>query len=66
MVAVTVCTTMMLIIILAIATGIFLPLLAKRLGLDPAALAGPITTSIVDIIGLIVYFNIAKIFIPCL
>ncbi len=66
MVAVTVCTTMMLIIILAIATGIFLPLLARRLGLDPAALAGPITTSIVDIIGLIVYFNIAKIFIPCL
>ena len=64
MVAVTVGTTMMIIILLAISTGIFLPLLAKRIGLDPAALAGPITTSIVDIIGLIVYFKIAQLIIP--
>ena len=58
--------TMLILVQLAIATGIFLPLLAKRIGLDPAALAGPFTTSIIDIIGLIIYFNIAKFFIPAL
>ena len=51
---------------LAIATGVFLPLFSKRIGLDPAALAGPITTSVVDIIGLIIYFKVAQMFIPAL
>ena len=47
--------TMGSIVLLAISTGITLPLISKRLGLDPAVLAGPITTSVVDIIGLINY-----------
>ncbi len=59
-------STMSLIVLLAIATGVCLPLLSKKLGLDPAVLAGPITTSIVDVAGLIIYFNIAKAFIPTL
>lgn len=58
--------SMLLIAILAIATGIFLPLFSKRIGLDPAVLAGPITTSIVDVIGLIIYFKIAQMLIPAL
>lgn len=58
--------TMMSIILLAIFTGLLLPLLSKRVGLDPAALAGPITTSIVDIVGLIIYFKVAQIFLPIL
>jgi magnesium transporter len=58
--------TMMTIVLVAIATGVFLPFLSKRLGLDPAALAGPITTTIVDVVGLIVYFKIAQIFLPIL
>jgi magnesium transporter len=62
--AVTVGFTMLLIAILAIATGIFLPLFSKKVGLDPAVLAGPITTSIVDVVGLIIYFKIAQMFIP--
>lgn len=56
--------TMLLIALLAIATGVFLPLFSKRIGLDPAVLAGPITTSIVDVVGLIIYFKIAQMFIP--
>lgn len=51
---------------LAIATGIFLPLISKKVGLDPAVLAGPITTSVVDIVGLIIYFKVAQFFIPAL
>lgn len=57
-------STMTLVVLLAIATGICLPLVSKRLGMDPAVLAGPITTSVVDIVGLIIYFNIAKMFLP--
>lgn len=58
--------SMALIGILAILTGVFLPLFSKRVGLDPAVLAGPITTSVVDVVGLIIYFKVAQIFIPVL
>jgi len=58
--------TMLFIAILAISTGIFLPLFSKRVGLDPAVLAGPITTSVVDVCGLIIYFKVAQLFIPAL
>lgn len=66
LVALTVGCTMLIIVLLAIATGIFLPLIAKRFRMDPAALAGPFTTSIIDVIGLIIYFKIAQFFIPAL
>lgn len=65
-IAIAVGLSMILIAILAIATGVFLPLFSKKVGLDPAVLAGPITTSIVDVVGLIIYFKIAQIFIPVL
>jgi magnesium transporter len=64
--AIVVGLTMLLIAILAIGTGIFLPLFSKKIGLDPAVLAGPITTSIVDVVGLIIYFKVAQMFIPAL
>lgn len=56
--------TMSFVVILSVMTGITLPLLSKKIGLDPAVLAGPITTSVVDIVGLVVYFNIALKFLP--
>lgn len=58
--------TMMIIVLVAIATGMFLPFISKRLGLDPAALAGPITTTVVDVVGLIIYFKIAQLLLPML
>lgn len=64
--AIAVGLTMSFIVLLAILTGITLPLISKKIGLDPAALAGPITTSIVDVIGLIIYFKIAQTIIPIL
>jgi magnesium transporter len=66
MLSIVVGLTMLLIALLAIATGISLPLISKKIGLDPAVLAGPITTSIVDVVGLIIYFKIAQFFIPAL
>jgi magnesium transporter len=58
--------TMMVIVLVAILTGMILPFLSKRMGLDPAALAGPITTTVVDVIGLIIYFKVAQLFLPVL
>lgn len=40
--------------------GSMLPLAAKRLGIDPAAVASPALASIVDITGLFIYFGMAK------
>ncbi len=64
--ALVVGSTMTCIVLLAIMTGIFLPLISKKIGLDPAVLAGPITTSIVDVVGLIIYFKIAQAILPVL
>ena len=63
---ITVGFTMFCLIILAISTGIFLPLISKKIGLDPAVLAGPITTSVVDVCGLIIYFKVAQVILPVL
>ena len=38
-----------------------LPIAAKKLGLDPAVMAVPMITTIVDAMSLIIYFNIARI-----
>ena len=58
-VSLTVCLTMIMTIIFAKFVGSTLPILAKRLGFDPAVMASPFITTIVDAISLIVYFNIA-------
>jgi magnesium transporter len=48
-------------VVLAKAIGSMLPLLAKAIKVDPALMASPIITTIVDAGGLIVYFRIAKL-----
>lgn len=58
--------TMYILVLLAICTGLVLPVISKRIGWDPAVLAGPITTSVVDVAGLVLYFKIAQAFIPIL
>ncbi len=63
-IAVTVGITMSCLILLAVFIGISLPVISKKIGLDPAVLAGPITTSAIDILGLIIYFKIAQILVP--
>jgi len=47
-------------IMLAKALGCAMPMLAKRLGLDPALMASPMITTVVDMSSLFIYFNIAK------
>lgn len=60
MIALTVALSLSLTIILAKIIGAVLPLLAKRIGLDPAVMASPLITTLVDAISLIVYFFVAR------
>lgn len=46
-------------IVMAKLIGCTLPMLAKRLGFDPAVMASPFITTIVDALSLLVYFAIA-------
>ena len=38
-----------------------LPLLAKKIGFDPAVMASPFITTVVDAISLMIYFNFASL-----
>ena len=60
MVALTVCLTMILTVLVAKTIGCILPLCAKKLGFDPAVMASPFITTTVDALSLLVYFGIAK------
>lgn len=59
-VALTVSLTVVITVIASKIVGGILPLIAKKLKLDPAIMAGPLITTIVDALALIVYFSIAK------
>ena len=58
-IALVVSLTILVVIMLAKLVGCILPILAKRIGLDPAVMASPFITTIVDAISLLVYFGIA-------
>ncbi len=59
-IALVVAITMAVTIILAKLIGSTLPLLAGRLGLDPAVMASPFITTIVDALSLLLYFTVAS------
>ena len=61
-VALTLCAT----VICAKIIGCVLPIVAKVLKLDPAVMASPFITTIVDAVSLLVYFGVAKSLIPAL
>ena len=61
LVAAVVCVTLVVTVFFAKIVGCTLPILAKQVGLDPAVMASPFITTIVDALSLLVYFNIAGI-----
>lgn len=63
-VALVVALTIISVVVLAKAIGSLLPIIAEKLGADPAIMASPLITTIVDSLGLIVYFNIAQTILP--
>jgi len=59
-VAIAVCVSMILIVIFAKSIGGLLPMLAKRIGIDPALMAAPMIASITDIFSCMIYFTVAS------
>ena len=59
-VALTVSLAMCCTVMLAKTLGCLLPILAKKLKIDPAMMAAPLITTIVDAVSLVIYFNIAR------
>jgi len=60
-VALTVCTAMLFIVIFAKVIGSMVPLLVKKLNLDPALIANPAISSVSDIVALSIYFAMAML-----
>lgn len=59
-IALVVSLSMMLVVMIAQTVAVILPMLAKRLGADPALMASPLITTIVDVLALTVYFMLAQ------
>lgn len=59
LVAAVMCLTLVVTVIVAKIVGCVLPLLAKQVGFDPAVMANPFITTIVDAVSLLIYFQIA-------
>ena len=58
-VAAVICLTLICTVFAAKIVGCMLPLLAKKLGFDPAVMASPFITTIVDALSLLIYFRFA-------
>lgn len=58
--AVVIPITLMCVVLAGCLIGSMLPLLFKRLGLDPALMSTPFVTGIIDILGIVIYFNVAR------
>jgi magnesium transporter len=59
--AMAVGTAMCFIVIVATLVGALAPLIISRLGLDPAVMAGPLMATLIDVSGLTIYFETAKL-----
>lgn len=60
LIGLTVGISLAVVIAIASVAGTVLPMLADRLKIDPAVMAGPLITTVVDIVGLITYLEVAK------
>ena len=59
----TICITLVLVVIVAKMLGAILPIVAKKIGLDPAVMASPLVTTILDAVSLLIYFGIAAVLV---
>ncbi len=58
--AAVVATTLVMVVLVGSVVGAMLPLIFKRLGFDPAIASSPFVASLVDVTGLVIYFNVAR------
>ena len=59
----TICLTLIFVIVVAKMLGAALPIIAKKIGLDPAVMASPLVTTILDAVSLLIYFGIAAVLV---
>ena len=62
-VALTVSITLIFVVMISKIIGAFLPIVAKIFKMDPAIMAGPLITTILDALTLSIYFKFATIFL---
>ncbi len=58
-IALVVCVTMALVVLMAKVVGCILPMAAGKLGFDPAVMSSPFITTIIDALSLLIYFAVA-------
>ncbi len=56
----TICITLVFVVIVAKFVGSVLPIIAQKIGLDPTVMASPLVTTILDAVSLLIYFSIAS------
>ena len=61
LIATVICLTLIVTVFAAKLVGCTLPLLAKKIGFDPAVMASPFITTVVDAISLAIYFRFAAL-----
>ncbi len=60
---ITVSISLAITVVVSKTIGCMLPMLAKKLHFDPAIMAGPLITTVVDSVSLVIFFNVAKILV---
>lgn len=60
-VALTICLTLVFVVLFAKVVGCTLPLAAEKIGLDPAVMAAPLITTLTDTVSLLIYFQFARL-----
>ncbi len=60
---ITICITLIFVVIVAKLVGATLPIIAEKCGLDPTVMASPLVTTILDAVSLLIYFGIASVLI---
>lgn len=59
----TVAFTIIMVVVVSTTAGATLPMIGKRIGLDPAVFSAPLITTIADGVGLLIYFRMAQLII---
>jgi magnesium transporter len=53
--------TVLLVVVLGTSAGTLLPILFRRLGMDPAIMSNPLIAAIVDVLGVVIFYEVAMI-----
>ena len=55
--------TVLLVVVLGTLSGAALPVILERIGVDPALMSNPLIAAIVDVVGVVIYYQVAMLFL---